>query len=111
MARYVLMTLTKPEGGREKEYNEWYDGTHLGDVLAIDGVKSAQRFRLAEGLSPGAAALPYLALYEIETDDVARVIEDLKTRTATGRMQISPALSSEIFAAAYEVLGPAVPRA
>ena len=36
MAKLWLVVLTNPVEGREDEYNEWYSGRHLEDVLAVD---------------------------------------------------------------------------
>ncbi len=108
MPRHKLVVMTKPVEGREREYNEWYQKVHLPDVVAIPGVKSAQRFRLKLPLGPGVERQPYLAVYDIETDDVDRVVSELKSRTADGRMVISTAMSTEIFAGVYDELGAAV---
>lgn len=51
----------------EKEFSEWYDGTHVPDVLSTPGVVRATRY---ENPSPGEGRGKYLALYEIETEDI-----------------------------------------
>ena len=108
MPRYKLVVMTKPVEGREQEYNDWYQNVHLDDLVAIDGVKSAQRFRLNQAVSCDRAPLPYLAIYDVETNDIDGVIKELNVRPQTGRMVITSALSTEIFAVVYEELGPAV---
>jgi 2-polyprenyl-6-methoxyphenol hydroxylase-like FAD-dependent oxidoreductase len=110
MPKYKLLVMTQPVEGREGEYNEWYDNVHLHDLVACDGIKSAQRFRLNQVIAPqGGASLPYLAIYEIETDDVNKAIAQIGERSQSGKMSISPALSVETtFGAVYEELGPAV---
>jgi hypothetical protein len=103
--------MTRPADGREQEYNDWYREVHLRDLVAIPGIKSAQRFRLSRVVMPDTEPLPYLAIYDVETDDIDKTIEELKTRAENGAMFISPALSTEeAFGAVYEELGPVVTR-
>ncbi|MDA3630739.1 hypothetical protein OU415_35305 [Saccharopolyspora sp. WRP15-2] len=71
MGRYKFVVFTKPIEGREAEYNEWYDDQHVPDVLNVPGFVAAQRFRLAsDQRMPGPLEWEYLAIYEIETDDL-----------------------------------------
>src|SRR5215469_7082127 len=56
---------------QDAEFNEWYEGTHIPDVLAaVPGVVSAQRFKHKqldrEGGKP--AKYEYVTIYEIEGD-------------------------------------------
>lgn len=111
MAKYKLLVMTRPVAGREHEYNDWYQNVHLSDLLAIPGVKSAQRFRLTFPVAPAAEALPYAAIYDIETDDIAQVMKELTARAADGRMVISDAMSKENFGGVYEELGSALTAA
>ena len=111
MPRYKLIVMTRPVEGREQEYNEWYQGMHLRDLVSIYGVKSAQRFRLSRTVVADRGPLPYLAIYEIETDDIDKTLDDLKARAGSGQIFISPALSKEeYFGAVYEEFGPVVTR-
>lgn len=93
MARYTLVVLTNPVSGKEDEYNTWYDNRHLADLLAVDGFIAAQRFRLAEGDQPQDVTHRYLALYEIETDDLAKTQAALSATANTDAMVISDALN------------------
>lgn len=68
MARFTLVATSNPTEGRETECGRWYDATHLGDMLTVPGVISAQRFELLRS-APGKAFKQYLAIYEIEADD------------------------------------------
>jgi hypothetical protein len=45
--KYTLVVLTNAVEGKEAEFNEWYSKTHLKDVIAIPGFKSAQRFKIS----------------------------------------------------------------
>ena len=89
MTKHLLIVVTNPVPGREQEFNRWYDGQHLDDVLKLPGFVAAQRFKLtmdsAQSL-PG----PYLAIYEIDADDLDVVQRTLST--AAKGMEISAAL-------------------
>ena len=108
MPRYKLMVLTRPVEGRDQEFNDWYTNVHLDDLVAIDGIVSAQRFRAVKSL--GGEAFPYLSIYEIEADDVAAVTDEIQRRSQGGEMFISEALDPQVYAVAYEEIGPAVLR-
>jgi hypothetical protein len=61
---------------------------------------AAQRFKLAGG--PDSPA-PYLAIYEVETDDFAATLAKLEERVADGKIGISSALDvPSAIGAAYE---------
>lgn len=75
MAKAILLVYVNCEAGREDEFNHWYDTIHIPDMLAVDGIITAQRFKLS---GPGpqmvnrdgqTAVAQYLALYELDTDD------------------------------------------
>jgi hypothetical protein len=93
MAKYTFVVLTNPVAGKEAEYNEWYNKQHLPDVLNIPGMVCAQRFRLAED-QPGADKKThrYLALYEIETNDLPGVFKELAARGGTADMVMSESI-------------------
>jgi hypothetical protein len=88
MAKYTFVVLTNPVEGKEAEFNRWYNGQHVPDVLNVPGFVSAQRFRLADTQFRGKADTGhrYLALYEIETDDLAGVLEELRARGGTAEI-------------------------
>jgi hypothetical protein len=94
VARYVFVVSSNPAEGREQEYNEWYSNRHLADLRALPGVVAARRFVLNEvQLADVPQAFKYLALYEIETDDLQDFIGQLISRSGTESMPISTALS------------------
>jgi hypothetical protein len=93
MAKYTFVVLTNPVAGKEDEYNRWYNEQHIPDVLNVPGFVAAQRFRLADAqMAPGPIKHKYLALYEIETDDLAAALKDLRSRTGTADMVLSDAM-------------------
>jgi len=88
MAKHMLVVLTNAADGRDEEFNRWYNDVHLGDVLGVDGFVGAQRFALdAVGGDPPHR---YLALYEIETDDIDAAVQRLAD--SAGTMVLSDAM-------------------
>jgi hypothetical protein len=94
MAKYTFVVMTNPTAGKEDEFNEWYDKQHIPDVLNVPGFVSGQRFRIADAQMGGEAskAHKYLALYEIETDDLAGVLKELRARGGTPEIVPSDAI-------------------
>lgn len=64
-SRYLyLLSAELQAGARKEEWNAWYDGTHVPELLTVPGFLSAERFRDLSNPKR------YLAMYEIETPDV-----------------------------------------
>jgi hypothetical protein len=91
MGKYVMVAQSQSKEGRDEEYNRWYDTTHLSDICALPGVRSARRFE-ATPFHVGQAGLRYLAIYEIETDDPAALMGEMRKRAAVGTMKSCDAL-------------------
>jgi len=86
----VFSNPTTPE--QDAEFNEWYDGTHVPDVLALSGVISAQRFRHHQ-LDRDAgkpARYSYVTIYEIEGDP-NEVIGKIGAGVASGAIRMDGA--------------------
>jgi hypothetical protein len=86
MPHYKLIVLSDPLDNRDAEFNTWYDNIHLPDVLKVDGIVAAQRFKLKSG-----DRWRYCALYEIESDDPQKVVTELESRAGTEAMPLSDA--------------------
>lgn len=93
MARYLLLALNGPTNGENDEdaLNNWYEDIHLPDFKAIDGIKTARRYKVLRGKVPGLELWPYVAAYEIETDDFVSV----SARLAERMTSFHPALDRE----------------
>ncbi len=75
MARWLLAVETNcNDPMREKEFNDWYENTHLPDVLSVPGIVRASRY---ESGNPAEERGKFLALYEIETENELQVLADL----------------------------------
>jgi hypothetical protein len=88
MAKHVLLVFSNPSEGAEDEYNRWYNEVHLPEVVQTDGFVRAQRFRFDDGASE-VVAQRYLAIYEVDVDDVELAKKALNE--AAGSYRMSPA--------------------
>ena len=93
MARYTFVVMTNAIEGREDEFNDWYSNRHLPDILATEGFVAAQRFRLADMNPEQDFSHRYLALYEVETEDLEKTNQLMMEAANDGGMFISPALN------------------
>jgi hypothetical protein len=92
MAKYTFVVLTNPTSGNETEYNRWYNEQHIPDVLNVPGFVAAQRFKLADSETGDKHPHRYLALYELETDDLAATLKELRARGGTNDMIMSDSI-------------------
>jgi len=91
MAKFVLVVQSKAQPGRDDDYNAWYDDHHFGEICALPGVTGGRRLDYVMSLM-GDPGLPYLALYEVETDDIGATMAEMGKRGASGEMTMSDAL-------------------
>ncbi len=69
MAKYLLFAFSDcKDPKREKEFNDWYDNMHMPDMLKTPGLIKATRWVSADNKAN--EVRKYLALYELETDDL-----------------------------------------
>lgn len=95
MAEYTYVVLSNPVDGRTGEFEQWYGGRHLADVVAVDGFTSARLYRLADPAAEGAPPQRYMALYTMTTDDPAAMIDQLRVLVESGRMPMTDAFSQD----------------
>jgi hypothetical protein len=92
MPKAIMVVQTGPVSAeREEEYNDWYAGTHIPEVLAVPGFVGARRYKLAGG--DGTPS--YLAIYEIEADDIFAPVKELSARSAAGQHSKSDVLRTD----------------
>ncbi|HYB80063.1 MAG TPA: hypothetical protein VED43_00130 [Mycobacterium sp.] len=85
MAKGIILVESRPSSpDRDQEYNTWYDEVHLGELVALDGFVSARRLRPVEGDGP------YVAIYEVEADNLQAVLDNMIA--SAGRLHMSDAL-------------------
>jgi hypothetical protein len=99
--RYHFVVLTNATDGQDQAYNDWYNEVHLPDVLSVPGFVAAQRFKLSQEGPPQDFTHGYLAIYEVETDDLEGAHRALQAASGTDAMVISPALDRDSAVAVY----------
>src|SRR5580693_237187 len=74
---YYQVVFTAMVDGKEDEFNAFYDQQHAPELAAIPGFVSAQRLILAtpanSSSNPSIPATKYLAMFKVETSDLAAV--------------------------------------
>jgi hypothetical protein len=84
----IMVVQSDPaDPAREDEYNDWYDNTHVPAIRAVPGFVSARRYKVH-----GAGSPAYLAIYEIDADDLTAPAAELRARTAAGLTRGTDAL-------------------
>lgn len=100
-----LIALTTPIAGREQEYHDWYNNVHLPELVNGLGLLGAQRFELVAKLQ-GADTNPYLAMYDVETDDPAEFLAKMGEMAKSGKLTPGTATDSAPgFTAFYRAIG------
>jgi hypothetical protein len=106
MQRGILAVQTSPKPGEEEQFNAWYDTHHVPEILASEGFLLGRRFRAVR--APGDAAsngnwLKYVAVYDIESNDLAASYASLTERFRSGTMtppdhvSVDPPHRSQLF--------------
>jgi len=104
--RLLYIVLSNSTPGDDDEFNAWYTGTHIPDVISVPGFVAAQRFRFVGHPALKPAPFGYAALYEVKKDRAAEAFADLMSRAGTPRMVVSETLAQDVLhAAAFEPLG------
>jgi hypothetical protein len=85
MRKFKLIALTTPVAGKEKEFHAWYQDRHLPQLVAFPGMKGAQRYKLTQKLM-GSDSNPWLAIYDLETDDPVAFLGAVGAAAAAGKL-------------------------
>jgi hypothetical protein len=96
MAKHVLVALTSPVDGKEGEYSRWYNEVHIPEILSVPGIVSARRFRIQVANAPGSPVWKYLALYEVETDNIGDTLKALGKATSAIVEELDQSVSGTI---------------
>ncbi|ALJ21965.1 DUF4286 family protein [Microbacterium sp. No. 7] len=62
--REVLIAFVNAVEGKEDEFNDWYSGTHIPEILRLPQFAGAQRYEVADAPSP-VAPFRYATVYEV----------------------------------------------
>ena len=76
--RPIVLEMVDVVAEKEQEWNQWYDSSHMPNLLKVPGYVIGGRFRLVE--NPVLAYLQtkpkYIAVYELEGEDVVPSVMD-----------------------------------
>ena len=79
MASFILMIESNcSDPAKEAEFNEWYTNVHVQDVLKTGIVKRATRYEATAPPAEGRGK--FVAIYEIESNDIAATMEEYKSK-------------------------------
>ena len=106
MAQYKFLVFTNARDGRDDEFNKWYDETHLGEVIDVPGFTGAERYAVRPQPGEEAPAHKYLAIYDMQTDDVASTLAGLMRRGSQGGFKMTDALDDGARTQLVEVITP-----
>jgi hypothetical protein len=84
---YVETMPVSPD--READYHRWYDETHLAEITSVEGIVAARRFAPVDGNGP------FIAIYELDCDDLDGAVQRLSDLAAAGQMSSSELLSTD----------------
>jgi hypothetical protein len=101
--QFVFGTATARQ---DQAFNEWYDASHLPDVLSVPGFVWGVRSQLSDvQLNKDGSGTPWLAMFRIETADLAATFAEFGTRAP--KMTMSQSFDGDrTFGYTYETLGP-----
>jgi hypothetical protein len=93
MPKSVLLTFSGvADPSRLEEFREWYDTIHLKEVVETPGFVSARRLESSDTQRPSVVGeVPgYLAIYELDTDDLPGAMQAMQDRVKAGLIQGPP---------------------
>jgi hypothetical protein len=98
VAKGKLIVFNEPDSPEvEAEYNAWYDGDHVPQILEhVPAITGAKRFRILPGQEIALPGSPrYLAIYDIEADDLTVALQQLGAATGDGRIVMTDKIRPE----------------
>jgi hypothetical protein len=99
MPKAILVVQTNPTSPEvEDRFNHWYTGRHINDVVNVPGYVSATRYvlsdtRVRDDVDPPTRR--YLAIYEVEADDLEQAAAALMAGVEDGSIPIDESLDME----------------
>lgn len=96
--QYSMIVFSNPADGLEDAYLDWYAGQHIHDLLRIPGYVGCKFYKLADvQLSATEQQYKYMIIWDLETDDIESVINDIAARMKDGRTVFVPAFAPGYF--------------
>lgn len=79
---------------KEAEYNTWYEQVHVQDVLKVPGFVGCTRYKVADAqFGPVETPGSYVALYEIDVDDLTTIPAAMGAAFAAGELPMSDTIT------------------
>lgn len=89
MPKGIMLVESWPSSPeRADDFQAWYAETHIPDVLKVEGFLSARLFRPAEDG-------PFVAVYEVERDDLPSAVTALGEAYGRGEMAMSDVIQMD----------------
>lgn len=89
--RHIYITLTNAADGRDEEFNEWYSGHHMPEVIdRLPGFLRGRRWDMSpvQRHYPSEHPMPkpwrYFGVYDLELDDIDEIDRSLEKVHASG---------------------------
>ncbi len=89
--RHFLHVYSNALPGQEDEFERWYRDTHVLEMLRRPGFVACQRYVLSDSQMGRSHPHRYLAVWEIETEDLPAVYKRLLADMASGALASSDA--------------------
>jgi hypothetical protein len=114
--RFVYLVMSDPLPGREADFNDAYQNTHMGDLVQLPGWTGAQRFRLVPVTPRTTHPLyrrGYLIIWDQEGNDLGKIQSESRAAIAGGKSRLIAGFdysSDGPVSTTYRVIGPRVTR-
>ncbi|MBT2187781.1 hypothetical protein [Sphingobium nicotianae] len=87
---YYLFAHLEPAEGKEQTFNDFYDATHLTEVIAVPGMQWGMRGRLVSQSPETFDAPRYSAIYEFKSYDLKATMAEVDRRLKVGITKAFP---------------------
>jgi len=85
MAKWIRVVESNcTDAAREADFHEWYNKVHLPDMLETPGIVRATRY---EAVEPKEGEARFLAVYEMETDNIDELMKKSQDNIARKRIE------------------------
>ena len=87
---YYLFALLEPAEGHEETFNDYYDSTHLPEVITVPGMQWGVRGRLVSQQPEEFKGPRYSAIYEFKSYDLKKTMAEIDRRLKDGTTKAFP---------------------
>ena len=98
---FRMVSIAQPYDGCHDEYDAWYAGRHIPEVLGLPGLVSGQRYKLHDALMSG-IDISSFALFELAANSVEEARETLKAMATANLAKCTSAIPEKTRAAVLE---------